>query len=125
MTPYVDATAQLVSEVFVRDAAQSRAFYESLGFTVLADRGTFVILGWEGHHFFLDERPEIRPPDHPVANVRVMVPEVDALWQRAQQLGARIVQPIGDRSYGLRDFTIADPDGFGVRFGSWLATGHA
>jgi catechol 2,3-dioxygenase-like lactoylglutathione lyase family enzyme len=26
--------------------------------------------------------------------------------------------PIADRYYGLRDFIIADPDGFGVRFAS-------
>jgi hypothetical protein len=31
-----------------------------------------------------------------------------------------IVVPVADRSYGLRDFTIADPDGFGVRFASIL-----
>jgi hypothetical protein len=30
------------------------------------------------------------------------------------------VIPIGDRYYGLRDFTIRDPDGFGVRFASVL-----
>jgi hypothetical protein len=35
-------------------------------------------------------------------------------------MGARVVSPIGDRYYGLRDFTIADPDGFGLRFASWL-----
>jgi hypothetical protein len=29
-----------------------------------------------------------------------------------------VLAPIADRDYGLRDFTIADPDGFGVRFGT-------
>jgi hypothetical protein len=29
-----------------------------------------------------------------------------------------VLAPIADREYGLRDFTIADPDGFGVRFGT-------
>jgi uncharacterized glyoxalase superfamily protein PhnB len=51
-----------------------------------------------------------------------MVPDVDDCWDRANQLGARVVVPIGDRYYGLRDFTIADPDGFGVRFASLLST---
>jgi hypothetical protein len=31
-------------------------------------------------------------------------------------MGARVLAPIADRDYGLRDFTIADPDGFGIRF---------
>src|SRR5262245_65583591 len=30
------------------------------------------------------------------------------------------VIPLADRYYGLRDFTIADPDGFGIRFASAL-----
>ena len=49
-----------------------------------------------------------------------MVPNVDEYWQLAQDIGARIVVPMADRPYGLRDFTIADPDGFGVRFASVL-----
>ena len=45
---------------------------------------------------------------------------MDAYWAVAREIGARVVIPIGDRYYGLRDFTIADPDGFGVRFASNL-----
>ena len=29
--------------------------------------------------------------------------------------------PIADRYYGLREFSIADPDGFGVRFATALS----
>ena len=47
-----------------------------------------------------------------------MVPDVERCWRRAGEIGARVVSPIADRYYGLRDFTIADPDGFGVRFGT-------
>jgi len=31
-----------------------------------------------------------------------------------------VIKPIGDRDYGLRDFTVTDPDGFGLRFGARL-----
>jgi catechol 2,3-dioxygenase-like lactoylglutathione lyase family enzyme len=124
MTPYVDPTEQLVVEIFVRDAARAKVFYVQLGFAVLADRGSFVVLAWEGHQLFLDERRGLGPPERPAANVRVMVPDVERHWVRAQEVGARVVEPIGDRDYGLRDFTIADPDGFGVRFGTELTCGH-
>jgi catechol 2,3-dioxygenase-like lactoylglutathione lyase family enzyme len=121
MVPYVDATEQLVVEIFVRDIQRSRTFYERLGFEVLADRGGFVELAWEGHQLFLDERPDLPPlPGYPQANVRVMVADVDAFWERARDAGAQVLAPIEDRFYGLRDFTILDPDGFGVRFGSRL-----
>jgi hypothetical protein len=38
----------------------------------------------------------------------------------ANEIGAQIVVAVGDRYYGLRDFTLADPDGFGIRFASIL-----
>jgi catechol 2,3-dioxygenase-like lactoylglutathione lyase family enzyme len=113
-----------VVEIFVRDAARSRDFYRQIGFALREDRGSFVILAWDDCELFLDERPHLTPPAAPVANVRVMTPEVDAIWARVQDLGLRVVAPIADRPYGLRDFTIADPDGFGVRFGAWLAADH-
>jgi hypothetical protein len=47
-----------------------------------------------------------------------MVGDVDAYWALARELEAPVLQPIEDRDYGLRDFTIVDPDGFGVRFAS-------
>lgn len=123
MPPYVPPTEQLVLEVFVRDMARSRRFYEALGFTLTQDKGDFVAYEWEGHRLFLDERPDLPPPPaYPQANVRIMTPDVDALWQTAVALDAPVVAPIADRDYGLRDFTIADPDGFGLRFGTWLPT---
>ena len=66
MGPYVDPTEQLVVEIFVRDIRRSRAFYERLGFVTLADRGSFVVLAWEDHRLFFDERPDLPPPpEHP------------------------------------------------------------
>ena len=126
---YVDPTEQLVTEILVRDIKRSVDFYRALGFELLRDGGDFVELTWEEHRLFLAagsafDVPEpveaVESPPFPLANVRVMVANVDDLWARANDLGARIVIPIGDRYYGLRDFTVADPDGFGVRFASLL-----
>ena len=129
MSRYVDSTEQLVTEIIVSDIRRSTEFYRRLGFALLRDGGGFVELTWEEHQLFLDERsasPEgdqaalSAPRQFPPANIRVMVPNVDEYWRLAQDLNARIVAPIADRSYGLRDFTIAAPDGFGVRFASVL-----
>lgn len=126
---YVDSTEQLVTEIVVRDIARSVEFYKSLGFQLLRDGGDFVELTWEEHRLFLaelsafrgiDSVGELKPPPFPYANVRVMVANVDDCWDLVNEIGARIVIPIGDRYYGLRDFTVADPDGFGVRFASLL-----
>ena len=121
MERYVDPTAQLVTEIFVRDIRQSTEFYRRLGFELVRDDGDFVELTWEGHLLFLDERPDMGPvPDAPQANVRVMVPDVDRYWALAAEMGARVLAPIADKYYGLRDFAIADPDGFAVRFATRL-----
>jgi catechol 2,3-dioxygenase-like lactoylglutathione lyase family enzyme len=126
---YVDPTEQLVVEIVVRDMERSVAFYRSLGFELLRDGGEFVELTWEDHRLFLaeiaafdgvEQAEPAQPPEFPLANVRIMVPNVDEWWKVAADVGGRIIVPIGDRYYGLRDFTIADPDGFGIRFASLL-----
>jgi catechol 2,3-dioxygenase-like lactoylglutathione lyase family enzyme len=129
MTRYVDPTEQLVAEIVVKDIRCSIVFYQSLGFQVFRDGGDFVELIWEDHRLFLAEVSAFRdasaaslatPPPFPLANIRVMVPDVDECWKLANEINAKIITPIADRYYGLRDFTIADPDGFGVRFASVL-----
>ncbi|MPZ71498.1 MAG: hypothetical protein GEU71_18555 [Actinobacteria bacterium] len=41
--------------------------------------------------------------------------DVDALYHRYQEAGMKIVDPIGDRPWGQREFTIEDPAG------NWLS----
>jgi catechol 2,3-dioxygenase-like lactoylglutathione lyase family enzyme len=121
MTPYVPPTQQLVVEIYVSDLPRAKAFYLQLGFNLLSEKKSFVTLVWEEHRLFLEERKDLSPPaDFPQANVRIMVADVDEWWKRACEMKARVIKPIADREYGLRDFTIADLDGFGLRFGSWL-----
>jgi uncharacterized glyoxalase superfamily protein PhnB len=49
-------------------------------------------------------------------HIRIMVPNVDAMYQRAKAANAEIVREIGDRDYGLRDFILLDLDGYFIRF---------
>ena len=112
---------QLVVEVQVRDMARAKAFYQAIGFKLISDGDDFVALSWDASHLFLDLRDDLpEPPAEPQANIRIMVPDVDERWALVNQLGAPIIKPIGDRDYGLRDFTFTDPDGFGLRFGMLL-----
>ena len=124
---YVASTEQLVTEIVVKDIKRSTKFYRKLGFEILRDAGDFVELTWEDHQLYIAELsayheiasddvelPE--PPKFPLANIRIMVPNVDDYWKLVKEMGAQIVIPIADRYYGLRDFIISDPDGFGVRF---------
>jgi catechol 2,3-dioxygenase-like lactoylglutathione lyase family enzyme len=129
MDNYVPATEQLVTEIVVRDIKRSIEFYCRLGFELMRDDRDFVELTWEDHRLFLaelsafDVKEHVQlpdPPKFPLASIRVMVPDVDHYWKRVNEIGAPIVVPVSDRYYGLRDFTIADPDGFGIRFATAL-----
>ena len=121
MPAYVPATRQLVLEVSVRDIKRSLDFYQALGFRVIRVEDHFAEVGWEDSQLFLDERPEYLHGMVPAGNVRVMVADVDAMWVKCTEMGAEVYAAIDDRYHGLRDFTILDPDGFGIRFASDLA----
>jgi len=125
MSRYIDAGEQLVVEMYVRDIKASRAFYQQLGFQLARDAGDFVELKWEDSLLFLEEVPDVPPPPaHQVGNILVMVPNVDDYWALTQKLGCRVIRTVADREYGLRDFTIAGPDGIGLRFGTYLENHH-
>jgi catechol 2,3-dioxygenase-like lactoylglutathione lyase family enzyme len=113
---YNEASEQLVLELFVSDVERSLEFYLGLGFTQVAevDNG-FVVVGWDNRLMFLQQEGT-EPSQRPPGNVRVMVDDVDRYWALAQRLGVPVARSITDQPYGLRDFTVLDPDGFGVRF---------
>ncbi|MEA2553477.1 MAG: hypothetical protein QOJ65_1653 [Fimbriimonadaceae bacterium] len=114
--PHVPPERPLVLEVTCRNIARSTSFYRALGFELVRTEEFFVELRWEGCLLFLDERSDYEPPKIPAGNVRILVPDVDACWQLCLDLGAAVHMPIENRYYGLRDFTVLDPDGFGIRF---------
>jgi catechol 2,3-dioxygenase-like lactoylglutathione lyase family enzyme len=108
---------QLVVEVMVRDLDRSLAIYTALGFVLERRDGDFAALRLGGKELFLDQRADLPTAGgSPRANVRILTRDVDEIWALVQTLGLRVEQPIADRYYGLRDFTVLDPDGFGLRF---------
>ena len=121
-THYVEAREQLIVEIYVQDVKQSAAFYERIGFKVIRRDHDFVELGWDTSRLYLEQIPgQPAPPPTLVANIRIMVPDVDRYWKECVELKLRVVKPIADRYYGLRDFTVVSPDGVGLRFASRLA----
>jgi catechol 2,3-dioxygenase-like lactoylglutathione lyase family enzyme len=107
--------AQGVVEIVGPDLDRSLAFYLALGFELLRRSGQFAVIHWHGQRLFLAENPAA-PVMARWTNLRIMVDDVEAVWKRALALGLAPAHPIGDRSYGLRDFTLADPSGFEIRF---------
>lgn len=118
--PGGEGFAQGVVEIVGPDIERAIAFYLSLGFELLRRTGGFAVVHWHGQRLFLAENPGA-PTTPRWTNLRIMVDDVDALWQRVTALGIVPVHAIGNRFYGLRDFTLADPSGFEIRFAQALA----
>jgi catechol 2,3-dioxygenase-like lactoylglutathione lyase family enzyme len=118
LTQYVDPANQLIVELYVKSLVDSINFYERLGFQLIRNENGFAELKWEDSRLFLEEESKA-PPRHSdflAGNIRIMVPDVDVWWALAGKMDVRVVKSLGNREYGLRDFTIAGPDGLGLRF---------
>ena len=118
---------RVAPEFFVRDVAASVAFYQRLGFAALRHDPELAVVGLGAAHVLLaDERlagEQLRNASAARGagvNIRIMVEDVDAMHRLATAAGSPIVHEIADRAYGLRDFIMADPDGFMLRFASPL-----
>lgn len=122
--------APIAPEFFVPDVDAAVAFYtDVLGYTLLRKEGspaTFAIGHINGATImFMQERWHAGPRaelDSRGAglDIRVMVSDVNAHYERVRAAGCEILHEIGDRDYGLRDFIMRDPHGFRLRFASPL-----
>jgi len=112
---FEELTSQLVTELPVRSLAESLSFYRAAGFRLVRATASFGVLRWDDRYLFLTERADVGVGANP-ANLRVIVGDVDGLFAQATQRGWRIRHPLGERGYGLRDFTVLDPDGYELRF---------
>ena len=123
-----ESTIPIAPELFVRDIDASLRFYvEQLGFRTVRRESGFAVVALGDAHLLLatpDETVQAMAnwlaagPRGVGVHIRIMVDAVDALYQRASASSATVVRGLDDRAYGLRDFIIADPDGFLLRFAS-------
>jgi catechol 2,3-dioxygenase-like lactoylglutathione lyase family enzyme len=126
---------KIIPELDVYNLQRSLEFYTTIaGFRVLYDRPEerFAFLDNDGAHLMLEEaegpgrRFRTAPLEHPYGrgiNLQIEVADVDALAERALAAGCLIVIPLEERWYrldgregGNRQFVVADPDGYLLRF---------
>ena len=111
--------AQGVVEIVGPDLDALLDFYLAIGFELERRTGDFAVVHWQGTRLFLAGNPDA-PIGECWRSLRILVADVDAMWHNANRLQLRIGTVIGDRAYGLRDFVIVDPAGFGLRFAQVL-----
>jgi dihydroneopterin aldolase len=117
-------------ELHVPDFEPVRRFYGALGFIVERDEpgadgylvlrhGDARVAFWPGsprvwEHSYFDRFPRETPRGYGV-EVVLAVHDLDPLHARASELGC-VVSPLERRHWGPRDFRIADPYGYYIRF---------
>lgn len=130
--PRLPAAAPLAAvELHVPALAPVKAFYGRLGFSVVREdvapdgdgylilqRGPNVLRFWpgsdaiDGHEYF-GGFPRSTKRGYGVEIV-IVVDDLDAVYAAAQGF-ARIVSPLRERPWGLRDFRLEDPFGYYLR----------
>jgi len=105
----------------VKDMPAALAYYrDKLGFAV-----TF---GWEDPPRYVclclgDCAIHLNSYDPPVApsHVAIFCKGIDALYETLAARGVAIAVPIADRTYGMRDFSVIDPEGHRLDFGEGIS----
>ncbi len=122
-----------VPVLFTNDMPQAIAYYrDTLGFTLAdampdddpawcflrRDKTAIMLLSSDDH----DEGQEDdhKCPVAPAVSSLYFYPDnVDTLWNRLKDK-VEIVVPVQDMDYGMREFTIRDPNGIALNFGTPL-----
>ena len=108
----------------VQDMEASLAYYtDILGFEVTftwEQPITYAVLKRGNITINLVIRDDMPADYKPLAALYVFVHDVDALWTDFTAKGAKVLNPIGDREYGMRDFDLQDPNGYRIVIGKGL-----
>jgi PhnB protein len=131
VNPVPEGYHSIIPYLVVKDAAAAIDFYtQAFGATEImrmpmGDRiGHAELKIGDAHIMLADEFPEsghVGPESHGGTSVSIMVylPDVDTVFARAVQAGAREERPVQDQFYGDRSGTFIDP--FGHR---WMIATH-
>jgi uncharacterized glyoxalase superfamily protein PhnB len=88
--------------------------------------GGMIMLGSAREDAFGELQRPADPDEAVTQSAYIVVPDADAVYDRARRAGARIVYDIKDEDYGGRGFSCRDPEGQVWTFGTydpWKAEG--
>ena len=105
----------------VKDIYQSLDYYKNqLGFKVKftwEDPITYAVIKRDGISIHLTTDDDATKNDIPKTALFIFVHDVDKVYDEFLKKDIKIIAPIGNRDYGMRDFDIEDIDGYRLIFG--------
>ena len=79
---------------------------------------SYAILDRDGMNVHLQIRREPMANEDNAYDFYASVPDAAALLEEFEGRGAKVVQPLEDQPYGMRDFSVENPEGGRMMFGS-------
>lgn len=106
----LSSIGQLVPELPVADVERAQLYYrDTLGFEVgwlYPDKSIGAVSRDKVAIFFRKRMPPFEPAIH-----WTFAEDIDATYQELMSSGAKIVEPLEKKPWGLRQFTVSDLDG--------------
>lgn len=123
-----------VPVLYTNDMKQAIAYYcDTLGYTLAGampdddpkwwcllrrDKAAIMLLGSDDHEHDEGHEDDHEHPAAPAVSSLYFYPDdVDVLWNRLKDK-VEVEVPLQDMDYGMREFTVRDPNGIALNFGS-------
>ena len=101
---------RLTPELPVADVERAQQYYrDTLGFEIgwiEPEKGIGAVSNGEAAIFFRKRQPPFEPAVH-----WVFAEDIDATYEQLKSSGSHIVDPLEEKPWGLRQFTVRDLDG--------------
>ena len=114
----------VVPVLAANDVLQTAAYYRDvLGFAIddTFSGSEWAMLWADQCQLFLALNPSLAGTAKG-QQVSICVPGVDAMFERHKANGANIISDVEDKPWGLREYTVEDPNGYHLRFGAHIET---
>jgi GNAT superfamily N-acetyltransferase/uncharacterized glyoxalase superfamily protein PhnB len=114
----IDASTAVLATADVTEAV--RFYVDVLGFKqrwLYGDPPTFGCVGLDEVEIFLCQQPDLAGKVEGHMHYFFVDGDIDAFYARHRDSGAPIIEPIANKPWGLREYTVRDPSGYHLRFG--------
>ena len=119
-----DEYVPFAAEILVKDFDTSLEFYKRLLFEVLriykSDDYDFATLAFGKNILMIKEDRRVHKSiDGSIIQLRfIITDDLDNFYEHVQAQNIAILKPLSDIYYGLKRFSVSDPDGYEIKFGT-------
>jgi catechol 2,3-dioxygenase-like lactoylglutathione lyase family enzyme len=110
-------TSRSVPVLPSRDLTATAVLYRRLGFDVAFPMDDYLIADRDGAELHFFPAPNLDPASA-TNGCYLEVADADSLHNEWADLGVRVIRPLEDKPWGLREFALVDDDGNLIRVAS-------